>query len=80
MSLHHHAQCLVQQQKTMTELRVLWKGNRTRGRMDCAVQGRLAAWIVLRRAGHDWFELRNMRHRTTSLEEIANSAAQKASV
>lgn len=82
VSLHHHTQCLTQQQKNMRGLRILWKGNRTRGRIDCAVAGEAGSVDSAQEGRNRGYciELRNTRHRTTSLEETASSAAQGASI
>lgn len=75
--------CIIaQQQKTMRELRELWKGNRTWGRIDCAVAGEAGSVDRAQEGGNRGYciELWNTRHRTTSLEEIANSAVQGVSV
>lgn len=68
--------------KTVRELRELWKGNRTRGRIDCAVAGEAGSVDRAQEGGNRDYciELRNTRHRTTSLEEIANSAVQGISI
>lgn len=66
-------QCLAQQQKTMRQPGVLWKGNKTRGRTDCAVAeeaGSVDSAQEGRNRGY-CIELRNARNRTTSPEEIA---------
>lgn len=78
VALHHHTQCLAQLQKTMRELKSTVEGEQDQTEnwlcccsVDSAQEGRNRGYCI---------ELRNMRCRTTSLQEIANSAAQGASI
>lgn len=66
----------------MRELRVLRKVNTTRRRIDCAVAGEAGSMHSAQEGRNRGYciALRNTRCRTTSLEEIANCAAQGASI
>jgi len=74
--------CLPQHPKDTRDLRVLWKGNRTRGRIDCAVAGEAGSMSSAQEGRNRGYciELRNARYRTTRLGEIASSPAQGASI
>lgn len=63
--------------KTPREPRVLWNGNRTRGRIDCTVAGESGSVDIAQEGRNRGYciELRNKRHRTTSPEEIPPQGA-----
>lgn len=65
--------------QTCESLEHCGRGIGPEGEQIVLLQRRLAAWVMFRNRGY-CIKLRNVRHGTTNLEEIASSAAQGTSI